>query len=286
VRKVTLPVILELWPGSYAVCRLGPAAAVPEWARRGRLNSITRTAAELSIVCDAGGVPPDVRAERGFRVVAVRGPLDLNLAGVLAGLTAPLAAAGISVFALATYDTDYLLVRQHDLDRALAALRDAGHDVANVTICREQLPSSLADQLIAELNAELTAMYPEPGATHFRLNPEEVSPGRGAFVVAFARKGPVGCGAVRRLDPETAELKRMYVVPSARGEGIGRALLDALEREARQLMVRRLVLETGIRQAAALALYERAGFERIPPYGEYTQSPETSVCMGKDLDRS
>ncbi len=126
-------------------------------------------------------------------------------------------------------------------------------------------------------------MYPEAGATHFRLDPEEVAPGRGAFVVAFAGDAPVGCGAMRRIEPETGELKRMYVVPSARGTGIGRALVDALEREARHIGIRRLVLETGIRQIAALALYEHTGFGRIPLYGEYAKSADTSICMGKDL---
>jgi putative acetyltransferase len=163
-------------------------------------------------------------------------------------------------------------------------LRNASYEVPAVAICRERLPSPLADRLIAGLNAELSAMYPEAGATHFRLDPEEVAPGRGAFVVAFAGDDPVGCGAMRRIESETGELKRMYVVPSARGTGIGRALVDALEREARQIGIRRLVLETGIRQIAALALYEHTGFSRIPLYGEYAKSADTSICMGKDLE--
>src|SRR5262245_29034712 len=153
--------IMDRWPGSYAVCRLDAGAAVPEWATYGRLHSITRTATELSIVCDADGVPSDVRAERGYRVLAVRGPLDLKLTGVLAGLTAPLAAADISVFVIATYDTDHLLVRDQDVDRTVAVLRNEGHEVPTVAICREPLPSPVAERLIADLNAELTAMYPE-----------------------------------------------------------------------------------------------------------------------------
>src|SRR5262249_58254986 len=123
-----------------------------------------------------------------------------------------------------------------------------------------------ASTLISALNAELSALYPEPGATHFRLDPDEVGPGRGAFLVAYADGAPIGCAAVRLLDDRDAELKRMYVAPSARGRGVGRALLAALESEARALGARRLVLETGTRQAAALALYRRAGFVAIPPY--------------------
>lgn len=85
------------------------------------------------------------------------------------------------------------------------------------------------------------------------------------------------------MDGGTAELKRMYMAPAARGTGLGRRLVAALETEARTLGVRRLLLETGIRQAAAIALYRACGFESIPLYGEYVHSPATSLCFGKDL---
>ena len=88
--------------------------------------------------------------------------------------------------------------------------------------------------------------------------------------------------AIRRLGDDEAEIKRMYVLPALRGRGIGGALLDALEAEARALGVRRLLLETGERQPEALALYRRAGFVVIEPYGEYVDSP-LSVCMAKTL---
>jgi len=93
----------------------------------------------------------------------------------------------------------------------------------------------------------------------------------------------VGCGAVRRLDESTAELKRMYVDPQVRGKGIGRALVESLEREARALGVTRVVLETGTRLAPAIRLYEGLGYIRIPLFGEYLSSPGTSVCFGKSL---
>jgi GNAT superfamily N-acetyltransferase len=152
-----------------------------------------------------------------------------------------------------------------------------------ITIARADLtaPTSLA--LIAALNAELAAMYPEPGANHFRLDPDEIAPGKGAFLVVYQEGTPVGCGALRRLDADTGELKRMYMSPTLRGRGVGRQLVAALEAEARALGLRRLVLETGTRQHAALALYRKTGFEPIPIYGEYCCSPETSVCLGKDL---
>jgi hypothetical protein len=88
-----------------------------------------RTRAELSVVCAAARVPDGVRAERGWRALAVCGRLDLGLTGVLAGLLAPLAAAGVPIFAVSTYDTDYVLVREERLAEAVAALRAAGHTV-------------------------------------------------------------------------------------------------------------------------------------------------------------
>jgi putative acetyltransferase len=159
-------------------------------------------------------------------------------------------------------------------------------------IAPEALTSPVTAALLAALNAELSARYPEPGATHFRLDPAEVAPGSGIFLVARKLGHPVGCGALRRLrdeapmrelGPRVGELKRMYVAPEVRGQGIGRALLARLEAEARTLGLDRLVLETGTRQAEALALYRRAGFTGISAYGEYTASPATSVCLAKAL---
>ncbi len=147
---------------------------------------------------------------------------------------------------------------------------------------REEITGLVAARLIRALNADLSARYPEEGANHFRLDPHEVADGRGAFLVAYVKGEPVGCGAIRRLDADTAEIKRMYVEPGARGQGMGRVLLGTLEAEGRGLGVKRLVLETGERQPEALALYSSAGFRRIPAFGEYVGSP-LSVCMGKDL---
>jgi len=149
---------------------------------------------------------------------------------------------------------------------------------------RSELSSQQAQELIAALNAELSAAYPEAGATHFRLDPAEVSGDRGAFVIVDCDGEAVACGALRRLDASTGELKRMFVRPEWRGKGCGRRLLAALETEAERLRIRRLVLETGIRQTAALGLYRSSGFTDMPPFGEYLASPGTSVCMQKVLD--
>lgn len=116
---------LRVLPGTLAICRLGPDEPVPAWAG-GPFVAITRTPDELSVVCDEAGVPGEVRAERGWRALQVAGPLDFGLTGVLAGLTTPLAAAGVPVFAISSFDTDYLLVRGQDLSSATRALQQSG----------------------------------------------------------------------------------------------------------------------------------------------------------------
>lgn len=163
-------------------------------------------------------------------------------------------------------------------DRATAS----GQDVMPLELRNESLTSDVAFALITALNEELAETYPEEGANHFRLDNNEVAPGVGAFLVAYSDGEAVACGAVRKLDPQTAEIKRMYVTPKARGAGISRQVLDALEQEAVKLGVSELVLETGTRQTAATALYERGGFRATPLFGEYIGSP-LSVCYGKRI---
>jgi broad specificity phosphatase PhoE/GNAT superfamily N-acetyltransferase len=157
-----------------------------------------------------------------------------------------------------------------------------GESGSPVVIAAAAIDSPDCQILIAALDAELTERYPEAGANHFRLDPEEVSPGRGVFLLADIDGAPAGCGAVRQLNGAEAEIKRMYVAPHARGQGVGRALLTALEDEARRLGVARLVLETGERQPEALGLSKSAGFAAIPLFGEYVGS-RLSVCMAKEL---
>lgn len=138
-----------------------------------------------------------------------------------------------------------------------------------------------ATTLIGELNAELDALY-RPDDNHFSLDHSEVVGGRGAFFVAFLDGRPVGCGAVRLIDESRAEIKRMYVRPDVRGRGVGRALLNRLESEARDLGATSLVLEMGDSQPGADALYRGAGFREIPCWGEYLATP-ASVCLGKPI---
>lgn len=112
-------------PGRFAVCRLGAGDAVPDWAR-GAVVSITRTEEELSVICEEGAVPESVQTERGWVCFKVLGPLPFEMVGVAAALTAPLAAAGVSVIVVGTFDTDYLLVKNEMSAKAIAAWEGAG----------------------------------------------------------------------------------------------------------------------------------------------------------------
>lgn len=126
---------LDVAVGDYALARLPADAAVPagllENAGSG-LVSVTRTSGELSIVCPAGLVPDGAESEAGWRALIVRGPMAFTLTGIIATLSSELAAAGVALFSLSTYDTDHLLVQEKDLARAVQALRAAGHEVGGV----------------------------------------------------------------------------------------------------------------------------------------------------------
>ena len=121
---------LVLTDDRMAICRLGPEAAAPAWATRGSWWSMSRTPDELSIVCAETAVPPDVQASRGWRRLRFEGPLPLDQTGILASVTGPLAAAHVSLFAVGTYDTDYVLIPDAQRSTAIAALEAAGHSIS------------------------------------------------------------------------------------------------------------------------------------------------------------
>lgn len=123
--RLTLTVLSDF----FAVCRLDAGAAVPAWATSGEFFSITRTAEELSVVCQQAVVPDGVRCERDWRCVQAAGPIPFSAVGVMASLVQPLAEVGISVFAVSTFDTDYLLVKGTDLAQAFDVWRWCGHTV-------------------------------------------------------------------------------------------------------------------------------------------------------------
>jgi len=118
---------LSLLPHTYAVCQFHPDKHIPYWALMGDFVSLTRTNEELSIACQQDNVPDDIEAERGWRCLQVQGAFDFSAAGVHASLAIPLAEADISVLAIATYATDYLLIKEKNVERALQVLERAGH---------------------------------------------------------------------------------------------------------------------------------------------------------------
>jgi uncharacterized protein len=123
------PLKLTVTEESLSICRLAKEDALPRWAWTGPFVSVTRTEQELSVVCAASAVPEGVQTEPGWRAIRVEGPLDFALTGILAGLTDPLAKASIGIFALSTFDTDYLLVPERHLRRAVEVLRASGYEV-------------------------------------------------------------------------------------------------------------------------------------------------------------
>lgn len=151
-----------------------------------------------------------------------------------------------------------------------------------VSISSSELSSIDATGLIARLDAELAERYPDLDRNTRMLTPEQVRPGHGVFLIARAGSEPLGCGALRRLDCVTGEIKRMYVLPAARGSRVGRRLLAELEWHARKLGVNGLGLHTGLRQREAIQLYENAGFARIARFRDYTDS-RIGICMRKAI---
>src|SRR5260370_20818586 len=120
---------IVIYEKMYAVCQLQPDATVPTWAEGPEFVSITRTAAELSIVCQQDMLPGDVGAEKNRRLMRIEGKLGFELTGVLASVTAPLSKAELSIFAISTYDTDYLLITAEDIQKATESLQSACHTI-------------------------------------------------------------------------------------------------------------------------------------------------------------
>jgi hypothetical protein len=122
---------LEVLHDTLAICRLEAGAPLPPWAAQSSpFLTVSRTAEELSITTVQSAVPAGVRCERDYRALRVRGPLPLNLVGILAAIADPLAAAGVSIFAISTFETDYVLVKSRDLEASLKVLRQAGHQIS------------------------------------------------------------------------------------------------------------------------------------------------------------
>ena len=120
---------LQILENSFAVCRLEPNSIIPNWALASSFFSLSRTEAELSVVCEESLVPIEIRSETGWRILKVVGTLDFSLTGILASIANPLAEAKISIFSISTFDTDYVLVKDVSLDFACKVLRSNGMEI-------------------------------------------------------------------------------------------------------------------------------------------------------------
>lgn len=123
--KLTFIILRE----TFAICRLDKDAPIPDWAFQGGLFSVTRTKDELSIVCPLINVPKGILCNQGWSCLKIKGPLDLSLTGIISSIAATLEAEGMSLFSISTYDTDYVMVKEKDLEKAIFALTEGGHRI-------------------------------------------------------------------------------------------------------------------------------------------------------------
>ena len=124
---------MKLLKENYGVCRLGQGEAVPAWVMTSSFYSMTKTEDELSVVCDMALIPDDILCERDWRVLKIEGPLDFALVGILSLISKVLADCSVSIFAVSTYDTDYILVKEKDRELAITSLKEAMYEVVNET---------------------------------------------------------------------------------------------------------------------------------------------------------
>ena len=120
---------LKLWPQTFAIIQLQGDAETPDWLKDNSFYNITRTADELSVVCEQRSVPEQIENNRNWRMLQVIGQLDFSLVGILAKIASPLAAAKISIFSISTFNTDYILIQQDQLDKAIKVLTRKGYQI-------------------------------------------------------------------------------------------------------------------------------------------------------------
>lgn len=124
-RKLTLSILQDI----FAICKLDKDTRVPDWALTGSFLSITRTLEELSIVCPQDKIPEGTPCDRGWRCLKVEGPFDLSVGGIVASFSEPLARASISILVTSTFDTDYVMVKEEDIEKAVSVLSRGGHSI-------------------------------------------------------------------------------------------------------------------------------------------------------------
>lgn len=122
---------MKLLKEKYGVCKLDKMDEIPNWAKESYFFSITKTLDELSIVCSQDNIPNDIKCEKDWRILKIEGPLDFSLIGILASISTILTQKRISIFAVSTYDTDYILIKDIDIDNAIEALVNENYEVIN-----------------------------------------------------------------------------------------------------------------------------------------------------------
>jgi len=123
------PMVLSVIRDTFAVCRIDAFKDIPDSVLGSSFFSVTRTADELSIICPEKNIPQESMAETSWRCLKIHGPLDFTTTGIISSLTTTLAQENISVFVFSTYDTDYIMIKDHDLNRAIDTLTKGGHQV-------------------------------------------------------------------------------------------------------------------------------------------------------------
>jgi len=125
---------MKLIKEKYGVCRINPNELIPEWAQNSDFFSITKTCDELSIVCSQDAIPNDIKCEKDWKILKIEGPLDFSLVGILASISTILAQKGISIFAISTYDTDYILVKNKHIRNAIDSLVKERYEIIDTHI--------------------------------------------------------------------------------------------------------------------------------------------------------
>ena len=269
--SATPPLTLLGVGGLFAVCKLPPGSAIPGWATTGDLFSVTRTVGELSVVCRQEMVPSGTLAEVGWRCLRVAGAMPFTLVGVLASLTRPVAAAGVGIFVVSTFDTDYLFVKEAEVRVAVAALRRAGHLVEGVTdvttdngvwlrpVQPGDLPRMYAMQLDPEAN-RMAVTIPRTGEgfdSHWAKALADPGNTTRAVLVGEAMVGYISCFPMDGQDHVGYWIDRAYW-----GIGIASRALHLLLQEVTK---RPLVATAATSNGASLRVLQKCGFviERV-----------------------
>ncbi len=251
--------VLTLLTTPLAVCRLDPAADVPAWAVAGEFTSFTRTADELSIVCAESAVPEGVRCEKGWRALKLEGPFDFSQVGILLAAAEPLAQAQVVILAIGTYDTDYLLVHQGQLEQAMVALRTRGHTVREAALGFR--PATAADgEFLYQLHRAAMMEYVRQTwgwdeEWQQRYFWQHFDPTAGQIVRFQGRD----IGIVSIVEqPDCVFISEIEILPEYQRRGIGTAILRSTLDRARRLG-KPVALQV-LKVNPARALYERMGF--------------------------